>query len=105
MNCSTNYTCRFLSHPPVFSPLLSPPVLFYSLKFYTLLSSLLSPPFLSPISSSLLLSRLLLSPPVLSLLLFFVLCSLYHTVVTKKELSQKAKLSFYQSIFVSTLMS
>ncbi len=34
-----------------------------------------------------------------------VLCSLYHTVVTKKELSQKAKLLIYQSIFVSTLMS
>ncbi|KAL3051872.1 hypothetical protein OYC64_001989 [Pagothenia borchgrevinki] len=32
-----------------------------------------------------------------------VLQSLYRTVVTKKELSQKAKLSVYRAIFVSTL--
>ena len=32
-----------------------------------------------------------------------VLRSLYHTVVTKRELSRKAKLSIYRSIFVPTL--
>ena len=32
-----------------------------------------------------------------------VLQSLYHTVVTKRELSQKAKLSVYQAIFIPTL--
>ena len=32
-----------------------------------------------------------------------VLHSLYHTVVTKRELSRKAKLSIYRSIFVPTL--
>ncbi|KAK5866700.1 hypothetical protein PBY51_020869 [Eleginops maclovinus] len=32
-----------------------------------------------------------------------VLQSLYRTVVTKRELSQKAKLSVYQAIFVPTL--
>jgi len=32
-----------------------------------------------------------------------VLQSLYRTVVTKRELSQKAKLSVYRAIFVPTL--
>ena len=32
-----------------------------------------------------------------------VLQSLYRTVVTKRELSQKAKLSIYRSVFVPTL--
>ena len=32
-----------------------------------------------------------------------VLQSLYHTVVTKRELSQKAKLFVYRAIFVPTL--
>ena len=33
-----------------------------------------------------------------------VLCSLCRTVVIKRELSQKAKLSIYQSIFIPTLI-
>ena len=32
-----------------------------------------------------------------------VLHSLYHTMITKRELIRKAKLSIYQSIFVPTL--